>query len=191
MLTLDTVTKTMMSTEQMKGLSVLEHGVLVNNKFKELYNYLYKGKSLTTEWCLPEWLIENKLLIKGKLLSLNIINEYQIYHDCGKPYCLEIDDEGRRRFPNHANKSYEIWTEIGGNKQVGQLIKMDMDIHLLKDVGVEEFTSRPEAITLLLTGLCEVHANADMFGGIDSTSFKIKNKQIKKRGKAILTKIKN
>ena len=62
---------------------------------------------------------------------------------------------------------------------------MDMDIHLLKAVGVEEFASRPEAATLLLTGLAEVHSNAAMFGGISSTSFKIKWKQIDRRGKAI------
>jgi len=35
-----------------------------------------------------------------------------------------------------------------------------------------------------------VHANASMFGGIESTSFKIKFKQISKRGKQILNLIK-
>lgn len=63
---------------------------------------------------------------------------------------------------------------------------MDMDIHVLKSDGVEEFASRPEAISLLLTGLAEIHANAEMFGGIESTSFKIKFKQINKRGKQII-----
>jgi hypothetical protein len=38
--------------------------------------------------------------------------------------------------------------------------------------------------------LCEIHANADMFGGINSTSFKIKFKQINKRGKAIINFLK-
>lgn len=165
MLTLNELIKAMTDTEQMKGLSVLQHGVSVNNKFKELYNHLYNDKPLTSEWKLPEWLIENKLYIKSQLLPLDIINEYQIYHDCGKPYCLEIDEENKRHFPNHANKSYEIWGKINGNEQVGKLIKMDMDIHLIKDIDVEGFSSRPEAITLLITGLCEVHANSDMFGG--------------------------
>jgi len=63
---------------------------------------------------------------------------------------------------------------------------MDMDIHTIKADGVEEFASRPEAISLLLTGLSEVHSNASMFGGIESTSFKIKFKQLEKRGKKIL-----
>ena len=63
---------------------------------------------------------------------------------------------------------------------------MDMDIHLLKADGIEEFASRPEAATLLLTSLAEIHSNAAMFGGIDSTSFKIKWKHINKRGKKII-----
>jgi len=62
---------------------------------------------------------------------------------------------------------------------------MDMDIHLLKDVGVNDFAQKEEAATLLLTGLAEIHSNAEMFGGIESTSFKIKWKQINKRGKKI------
>ncbi|MNC77597.1 hypothetical protein D3C75_1295840 [compost metagenome] len=61
-----------------------------------------------------------------------------------------------------------------------------MDIHLLKDEGIAEFAKRQEAATLLLTGLAEVHSNARMFGGLDSTSFKIKWKHIDKRGKKIV-----
>lgn len=48
----------------------------------------------------------------------------------------------------------------------------------------------PLAITLLITGLSEIHSNAKMFGGTDSTSFKIKLKSITQRGKQIF-KIKN
>ena len=40
-------------------------------------------------------------------------------------------------------------------------------------------------MSLLLAGLAEIHSNAEMFGGLDSVSFKIKWKQINKRGKAI------
>ena len=191
MLTLDILTSEMKKTEQMVGLSVFEHGVLVNNKFIELYNYLYNDGRLSSEWKLPEWVENHKNIIKNNLLPLNIITEYQIYHDCGKPYCLTIDKDGKRHFTNHAKISHDIWEKTYGNKEVGKLILMDMDIHLLKDVGVEEFASKPEAITLLLTGLCELHSNAEMFGGLESISFKIKYKQIKKRGSAILKQIKS
>ena len=61
-----------------------------------------------------------------------------------------------------------------------------MDIHLLKSDGVEEFAKNPHAFTLLLTGLAEIHSNAEMFGGLESVGFKIKWKSINQRGKQIL-----
>jgi hypothetical protein len=66
---------------------------------------------------------------------------------------------------------------------------MDMMIHTMKSGDNDEFIKHPEAITLLLAGLAEVHSNAKMFGGTDSTSFKIKWNQINKRGKAICQKL--
>lgn len=41
-----------------------------------------------------------------------------------------------------------------------------MDVHLLKADGVESFSKNPYALTLLLTGLAEIHSNANMFGGL-------------------------
>jgi len=121
-----------------------------------------------------------------------ILSKYAIYHDCGKPYCLTIDSEGRRHFPDHAQKSYETWMQAqheaqdqAQHKQIGQLILHDMDIHTIKAEQLEEFARKPEAISLLLTGLAEIHSNAEQIGSIDSTSFKIKWKQIDKRGRAI------
>jgi hypothetical protein len=67
---------------------------------------------------------------------------------------------------------------------------MDMDIHLINAEGLLEFSKRPEAISLMITGLCEIHSNAAMFGGIESTSFKIKWKHIDKRGRQIMNLIK-
>ena len=62
-----------------------------------------------------------------------------------------------------------------------------MEIHTIKAKDVEYFCrDKTIALTLLIAGLCEVHSNASMFGGIESTSFKIKMKQIEKRGKRIL-----
>jgi hypothetical protein len=54
-----------------------------------------------------------------------------------------------------------------------------MDIHTLKSEGVEEFCKNPLAITLLLTGLAEIHSNAQMFGDIESVSFRIKMEKYK------------
>ena len=66
-----------------------------------------------------------------------------------------------------------------------------MDIHTLKSDGVEEFAKNPYALTLLLTGLSEIHSNCQMFGGVSSTSFKIKIKCISQRGKQIINQFKN
>lgn len=111
-------------------------------------------------------------------------------HDCGKPLCLTIDDEGKRHFPNHAKISYDVFKSLFEDEIAADLILHDMDIHLLKADGIEEFSKNPNCLTHLIIGLAELHSNANMFGGIDSTSFKIKYKCLDSRGKQIL-KIKN
>lgn len=163
---------------------MMQHGASVYEFFIELKNHVLNGKPLTLEWRLPEWATNPKLW--EKLPDANTIQEYQLFHDCGKPYCRTVDEDGKQHFPNHAATSEKIWREIGGDEQVCRLIGMDMDIHLLKDEGIVNFTNRPEAATLLLTGLSEIHSNAKMFGGLSSVSFKAKFKQIDRRGKKIV-----
>jgi hypothetical protein len=175
---------------QTKGLTILEHGESVYAYYFDLHNYLFNDTLLTFEWRLPEWIDANKEFIKANLLPLDILREYQIFHDCGKPQCVTIDELGKTHFPNHAEVSMRRWTECTEgstrNTQIGALIGMDMDIHLLKADALGEFIKRPEAISLLITGLSEIHSNAAMFGGIESTSFKIKWKHIDKRGRQII-----
>ena len=179
----------MRSCEQTAGQNVLEHGESVARYYADLYNHLTKGTPLGFEWRLPAWLEdgETRSDLLDRLLPFETAQTYQTYHDCGKPYCLCFDEDGRRHFPDHAQCSEAVWRHLRPeDEQVSRLIAMDMDIHLLKAEGVPEFAGRPEAGTLLLTGLAEVHSNAAMFGGTDSTSFKIKFKQIEKRGRAII-----
>lgn len=113
------------------------------------------------------------------------IQNYHIFHDCGKPYCLEIDNEGRRHFPNHADISFNIAQNFLSDR-VCTLIKNDMKAHLTKPSAFEEFILLPDYKLLLITALCEIHSNAKMFGGIDSTSFKIKFKNLNKLAKRCL-----
>lgn len=112
--------------------------------------------------------------------------QYMIYHDCGKPLCITIDDQGKRHFPNHAEVSYKTWLSHGSDEQIGQLIKMDMDLHLMKSGQELKFSRQPQACSLIISALCEIHSNAEMFGGIDSTNFKIKWKHLDKFAKRIL-----
>lgn len=177
----------MLSCEQTSGMNMMQHGASVYQFFMDLQEHVLNGKPLSLEWKLPEWSHDRTLW--GGLLNAAAIQEYQIFHDCGKPFCRFVDEEGKQHFPNHAHISKEVWTEIGGDATVANLIGMDMDIHLLKDDGIAEFAARPEAATLLLTGLAEIHSNAKMFGGLDSPSFKAKWKQINRRGKKIVQRL--
>jgi len=181
----------MSECEQTKGQSVLDHGISVKNYLFDLINHLRTGTTLQYEWKLPDWVLENKDLILSSLTDDETLELYTTYHDCGKPFCLMVDSDGKRHFPNHAQVSYQYFTQVFNNPVAAELILHDMDIHLLKSDGVEEFSKNPYALTLLLTGLAETHSNSQMFGGIDSTSFKIKWKSINQRGKQIINKIKN
>lgn len=175
--------KAMKDCEQTKGLSIFAHGLSVNNYFQDLRNHILNKENLKYEWRLPDWIYNENLW--SELENINDINQYQIFHDCGKPFCLKIDDEGKRHFPDHAKKSSEIWFNLTGNVIQSELIAHDMDIHLLKMDQFNEFYKLPYHTTLLITGLCEIHSNASMFGGIESDSFKIKWKKINKIGKKI------
>ena len=179
--------RAMKACPQTDTQTVYEHGVAVSLKYKELLQYLRTGSPISG-WRLPEWI--NHPSILPNLFPDHIMETYHIYHDCGKPYCIEYDAEGKRHFPNHAVVSYERWTSCvpntTENNQIGNLILMDMDVHMLKNASASHFAVRDEAISLLITALCEIHANAEMFGGIESTSFKIKWKHLNKVGKSIL-----
>jgi hypothetical protein len=186
----------MKACPQTQGMSVLDHGDMVQEYYYDLINHLrdhYNVTKLNFEWKLPEWIYTHRDLILSKLYNDEIMDAYTLYHDCGKPYCRTVDADGKQHFPDHANVSYQVWTKLFADNPntalIGNLIKMDMDIHCLKSEQLEAFAERPEAISLLITGLCEIHANASMFGGVESTSFKIKWKQIDKRGRQILAKI--
>ena len=176
----------MSNCEQKKGQSVLEHGRAVKEKLFEAISYLRGETSLHRNWKIPNWLEENKDLFLENLPSDETLDLYTVYHDCGKPYCLEIDTEGKRHFPNHSEVSYHTFIQHFDDRVAAELIRRDMDIHLLKSDGVPRFSQHPYALTLLLTGLAEIHANAQMFGGTESTSFKIKWKSLNQRGKQII-----
>lgn len=173
----------MRNTEQNPGLSVLQHGRQVARYFDDLRRHVLHGEPLRYTWRLPEWALSPALW--ERLMPLEQVRRYQIYHDAGKPFCRIVDDNGRHHFPQHANVTETLWLSLTGETDVARLMGMDMDVHLLKDAGVAAFAQRPEAATLLLTGLAEIHANAAMFGGFDSVSFKMKFKHLKRRGNAI------
>ncbi len=177
----------MKNCKQTETQSVYEHGISVNEYFNDLKSFL-NNQSTIKQWSFPDWLDKYKTELLGNLFPDDIIEKYTIFHDCGKPFCIEIDSEGKRHFPNHAQVSFETYSKYfpDQNPIIAELIRSDMDIHTISAVEIPQFCSNPQkAITLLLVGLSEVHSNAALFNGFGSTSFKIKLKQIDKRGKAI------
>lgn len=104
-----------------------------------------------------------------------------MFHDCGKPLCLTIDENGKRHFPCHSEYSYEQYKLLFPvNFIVQELIRLDMDFHTKRGEDIKKLWKNPLAPTLYLTAWAELYANASMFGGIESTSFKIKKKQLVK-----------
>lgn len=174
----------MIDCEQTPGLNVLAHGQSVWSYYQDLFQHCVHGQALNHTWRLPEWVYDPRLW--NAQHSLSVMEEYAVHHDCGKPYCRLVDDEGRVHFPDHASWSEKVWRVVGGSNEAARLMAMDMDIHTLKAEGLDAFSQTPEWASLVIMGLCEVHSNAAMFGGLDSSSFKMKWKQINRRGKGLL-----
>ncbi len=178
----------MFSCFQFEGVSVLDHGRSVRSWYVELRDHLILGIPLSSEWRVPDWI--GGLADGVRESDDGLVSLYQVYHDCGKPLCRTVDGMGRQHFPDHARVSSDLWMECSdgsdGARYVGDLIRMDMDAHLLTPDGVAEFASRPQAHVLLATALAELHSNARMFGGIGSTGFKIKHKRLSKMGRRVI-----
>lgn len=175
----------MKNCNQTSSISVFEHGEMVRDRLKDLLRYLETNEKIF-EWKLPEWIDIYRVELMENILSWEVLEEYTVFHDVSKPFCLTIDESGKQHFPNHAELSKKVWLEVGGTELAAELMGRDMEIHEIKANEVEWFIRDPKiAVSLLLTGLSEVHANAILFGSMDSVNFKIKWNQINKRGKKI------
>jgi len=136
---------------------------------------------------IPDWFVEYHEVLVSLQLPIKQVKQYIINHDCGKHLCQVADDDGRVHYPDHANVSADYWLKHSNDDLVGKLIRNDMFFHICKAKDLEDTNlDKRELATLLITALAEIHANAEMFGGIDSQSFKIKYKQIERRGKAFV-----
>ena len=142
------------------------------------------------DWRLPSWFTDNEDLLGSLIPPAEVMSLYHIYHDCGKPFCRTVDAEGKQHFPDHARISASVWRVSGGDPLIASLIEHDMDMHTMKPAEAASYHHMELAPALLLTALAELHSNAEMFGGIESTSFKIKFKNLERLGRAFITLIK-
>lgn len=179
----------MAACPQTDTMSVLEHGQSVWQHTKRLLNKETDGFKI------PNWLSENYDRILENLHDVSIIKEYNLFHDCGKPYCLQIDENNKRHFPNHAEVSKQTYKSlpvgcVNSANIVADLIGWDMVFHVATADEIKALNfSQKTAYTLLITALAEIHSNASMFGGIESQSFKQKWKKLERRGNMIMKEV--
>ena len=169
----------MKACEQTKGQSVYQHGQSVYAYFCDL------RESQKFDWRLPSWF---NLKLFENIHDEDIVKDYLIFHDIGKPFCREIDSEGKVHFPNHAETSKRVFLEDGGSPIAANLIGWDMVLHSCSAEEIKSYCSQwtiKDAYTLLLASLSEIHSNSRLFGGIESISFKSKWKNLERRGKQV------
>lgn len=181
----------MQQCEQTAGQSILDHGLAIWEQLRKLIEDDASGMRL------PQWYTQYKDQILSNIHSPHILQQYAVYHDCGKPYCLEIDSDGKRHFPNHADISKSKYTEHfgddGDHQLIARLIGLDMIFHIENtDQIIARGLSTETLCSLMLSALAEIHSNACTFypdEGIESTWFKIKFKKLDKIGSKICKRL--
>ena len=181
----------MIACFQFKTMNILQHGQSVHNKYLLLLNELYNIKTPLHDF-LPK-IFKNEShcnWLKSKQLPIDIMQIYHWYHDCGKPDCLTVDENGKQHFPNHAAVSTEKFiihsSHISNYKIIAELISKDMAFHTYSGDELINLCKHEYAASLYLTALAEVYSNAEMFGGYDSVSFKIKVKKLERAGNKLI-----
>jgi len=114
------------------------------------------------------------------------MSNYLRYHDCGKPICRSQDETGRQHFPNHAEVSAKLWQGLGGHPDEAWLMSNDMLLHIGSAADCDVLKGHRLAPALIFASLAEVHSNAEMFGGMDTDSFKAKAKQLERRASQLV-----
>lgn len=172
----------MRGCEQAPGWSIFHHGIDVACRYKDLHEWFqdHKTRRPMHAWDLPTATIEHLDDLWTYARDPHRTRAYHVYHDCGKPFTLMIDEQGRRRFPNHAEVSARIFRQIfPDDEENAPLVEQDMLCHTLKGEAADKFARSPDAPTLIFTAWAELHSNAErVFGGLESVSFKIKQKKL-------------
>ncbi|HNC58768.1 MAG TPA: hypothetical protein PLP33_25305 [Leptospiraceae bacterium] len=167
------------------GITIKMHGEAVWNNTKDLI----LGKF--ARFRLPDWFIKNHHNIINSLHSWEDIRFYTLYHDVGKGLVKTVDEQGSIHFPNHEKKSKEIFQKyFPAFPEAAELIGLDMLMHISNPTQIAESNLPTKTLlTLLFVAFAEIHANAEMFGGTESTSFKIKYKNLDRIGKNLVKRV--
>jgi hypothetical protein len=164
--------------------NTLEHGIDCAKRYRALLDDIAADRQ-DPSW--PQWLGDNAQALAEQQIDLETTLSYLTHHDCGKPGTMTIDEAGRLHFPGHAQASALTWARAGGSSIECELMAKDMVLHTASAEEAGAFATDPLAMTLLLCAHVEIESNAlSVFGGIDSTSHKIKKKALARRARAIL-----
>lgn len=173
----------MKSTHQFDRVDMLEHGKMVHIHWKKLLNSNY-FQEITQ--------LDNKFIdvIISYQYDISTMKIYHYFHDCGKPICKKIDENGKNHYPDHAKISSQLFKKCFESELIEKLILHDMIFHNSSAQDIENFLcyyqkDKNFLCSLYMTAWAEILANSTMFGGIDSTSFKIKKKKLIQFGKKL------
>lgn len=165
---------------QAENLNMLQHGKSVYKEYRKLIYQLNNSEGDAT-------LLAVYSLIKDSIPPPSVLKRYMVLHDCGKHLCLITDENGKRHFPNHAQNSANQFLAIfAEDRFTSILISKDMDFHLARGEQLETIWKNPLAPILYLSAWASINANAEMFGGKESDSYKIKRSRLIQSGKKFL-----
>jgi hypothetical protein len=142
-----------------------DHGKSVNEWYEKLCNN-------------PEIIGIEKVINWFKSYQKVNLFPYHYNHDISKPYIIEYDENGNPHYPNHSYHSHLLYIERFGHDQYADMILHDMDFHKKRGDDINKVWLLHYSNHLYATAWAEIYANSELFGGIDSTSFKIKRKQL-------------
>jgi hypothetical protein len=197
--------------EQFEGMSVLDHGRDVFARYLDLI-----GPEPKLRWRMPDWvppLRPLQLPLETMRLYLTYHDCGKPYcraedadgrHFPGHAQASHDTWMRHARECEHKTVPITTWNGKGdlieetecaddcpcvADEQVGDLILMDMDAHTAKGDAIGEFIKRPEAPSLVLAALAEIHSNASWLRQLDSDTFKIKWKQVDKLGRRLVASL--
>lgn len=148
-----------------------EHGMSVNRWYKALCQapaQYFAKEALLLAWF--EHYASNSALD---------LSPYHLHHDMAKPFCAYRDAEGALHYgPFHSVKSALMYEAIFGADRFSTLIANDMAFHAARKETIAQVWALPDSEHLYATAWAELYANAELFGGEQSDSFKIKQKRL-------------
>lgn len=174
----------MLECEQRKNLCVLGHGKNVHKNYRKILRQLKDRRNFYPVFDLPEWNPDVVQFILKNQLRFQDVREYQIFHDCGKPYCRSVDFDGKVHFKDHEKVSAKVARLVKFNPIVISLIENDMLFHRENFSDITENNVKLHC-TLALTAIAELYENSVTF---EEISFKIKKKKIFNNIKKMVSK---